>query len=116
MEGDKKKRKAMEYDQQEADEDGKMEEFFALIRSTRDIRDHLIRSEAAPQEASKMNKREPNVWTPKFEPKDFAEGSRSCPAPPSETEEAGPSKEDDREDKEQGMRKDSSGLDLKLSL
>lgn len=122
MDEDGKKRKAAPEDnRQQEEEEAKMEEFFALIRSTRDIQERLTRSRSVLQESSNPNQREPTVWTPRFEPEDFAGGggpSGSSPHPPPVSEGGGGhSKEDAGGEREEGMQQeDTTELNLKLSL
>jgi len=88
MEGERKKRKIT--DDEEEDEEVKMEKFFALIRSAKDIRDQLLdtgkagqtanqkapppatAASAKPEEDQSKGKIETAVWQPCLEPKDFA--------------------------------------------
>lgn len=67
-EGERKKRKITieaEAEAKEEDEDVKMEKFFALIRSTKDIRDRLLESEESRQQRKMAAERE-NIrrWPP----------------------------------------------------
>lgn len=58
-EGERKKRKiTIEAEAEEEDEDVKMEKFFALIRSTKDIRDRLLESEESRQQRKMAAERE----------------------------------------------------------
>ncbi|KAJ8439241.1 hypothetical protein Cgig2_030176 [Carnegiea gigantea] len=63
-EGERKKRK-ITIEAEEEDEDVKMEKFFALIRSTQDIRDRLLESEESRQQRKMAVERE-NIrrWRP----------------------------------------------------
>ncbi|KAK6915704.1 NPR1/NH1-interacting protein [Dillenia turbinata] len=78
MDGERKKRKV----DREDNEEEKMEKFFALIRSTKEVRDHLLGegSELKEKEKEKEEKKEAAegekqraVWNPTFQPEDFME-------------------------------------------
>ena len=124
MEGERKKRK-MENEGGEEDEEEKMEKFFALIRSTREVRNRLMRTGANLIEKEEGKKVEKDkallVWNPTFQPEDFIDeedNDKSKSSNPGATTPAGPSnkkeeKDHEEEDKEGGG---DDGLDLKLSL
>ena len=115
MEGQRKKRK-VEYE--EEDEEKKIEQFFALIKSTRQVC-HLLRGSS---KWSKKKQRDQNtkevdqekaaggsVWNPTFQPEDFLDQddkgtTAGHGASPSTVQ------EENEEDK------GGIGLDLKLSL
>ncbi|KAE9598171.1 hypothetical protein Lal_00003946 [Lupinus albus] len=61
MEGERRKRKI---ENEEENEEENMEKFFALIKSTKDVRD-LIDKKFDDDEKSK------GTWIPKFQPQDF---------------------------------------------
>ncbi|XP_061346001.1 protein NIM1-INTERACTING 3 [Gastrolobium bilobum] len=61
MEGERRKRKIIE--NEEESEEQQLEKFFALIKSTKDIRDRL--SKEKEEEKAK------GVWNPTFQPEDF---------------------------------------------
>lgn len=65
-EGERKKRKITdEAEAEEEDEDVKMEKFFALIRSTKDIRDRLLESDESRQQRRMAAERENTLrWRP----------------------------------------------------
>ncbi|KAK7278042.1 hypothetical protein RJT34_23064 [Clitoria ternatea] len=60
MEGDRRKRKMEE---EEENEERQMEKFFALVNSTKDVRDRLSKE----KEEEKLK----GVWKPTFQPEDF---------------------------------------------
>ncbi|KAK8515324.1 hypothetical protein V6N13_139701 [Hibiscus sabdariffa] len=106
----------------EDDEEEKVEKFFALIRSTREVRDRL-RNVGVPN----FSKEEEKVsagggggrWNPTFRPEDFVEDSASGSknplvlndAVPSSKTKLGPEKES-----KDGGGGGGGGLDLNLSL
>ncbi|KAM5560955.1 protein NIM1-INTERACTING 3-like [Rosa sericea] len=115
MEGDRKKRK-MDYE--EEDEAEKIEKFFALIKSTRQVCEILRGSSNWPLEKKDQNKKEEDrekrtggAWNPAFQPEDFLDQDDKAT---SDGHGAGPSKiqEEDKEEEDKG----GDGLDLKLSL
>lgn len=63
MEGERRKRKLE--NEEENDEEQKMEKFFALIKSTKDVRDLLSKEKKVDDEKAK------GIWTPMFQPEDF---------------------------------------------
>lgn len=101
-----------------ADEEEKMERFFTLIQSTKDILQSVAREtreRARPGEGERTRKVE--VWTPTFRPEDFA-GDES-PSGSVSGVQAGPSntKEEEEEGKaKREKQKEDNDLDLKLSL
>lgn len=117
MEGERKKRK-IEYE--EKDEDEQIEKFFALIKSTRQLRDLLRGSSNGPKEKRDQKKKEEGqekaaggTWNPAFQPEDFLDQDGKGT---SAGNGAGPSKI--QEEEEEGKKEDKEGvsLDLKLSL
>ncbi|CAK9155333.1 unnamed protein product, partial [Ilex paraguariensis] len=99
---------------EEENEEAKMEKFFALIRSIREVQERMTRGLGKSKEAEKKATKEKavQVWTPSFRPEDFME---EAPSRGPQTDISGSSdtqnkiKEDDKED-------GGDGLDLKLSL
>jgi hypothetical protein len=129
MAGERKKRKMeSEKGEGEGEEDGdeeerKMEMFFALIRSTRDVRDRLrgglneAKEKGSEDQKKLVEKESKAIWNPTFRPEDFMQDDKSK-RPPGDVQEAGPSKrekgeEDDKEDDKGGG---GNGIDLNLSL
>ncbi|XP_022742070.1 protein NIM1-INTERACTING 3-like [Durio zibethinus] len=117
-----KKRKMENEKEEESDdeeEEEKVKKFFALIRSTREMRDRLrnVPNGSKEEEEKKKKKQEEKsvaaMWNPKFQPEDFMEDSKS--KNPLSVNDAGPSskREQEKETKEGG---EDSSLDLKLSL
>ncbi|KAJ7977829.1 protein NIM1-INTERACTING 1-like [Quillaja saponaria] len=114
MEGERKKRK-LENEKEEEEEEETMEEFFALIRSTKQVRDRI---RCGSNELKEKEEKEGGIWKPSFQPEDFMEDDKLSKS----TDQAEPSnrkqkaavaeKEVDKEDKE----KEGNGLDLNLSL
>ncbi|WRX24894.1 NPR1/NH1-interacting protein - like 4 [Theobroma cacao] len=122
MESGRKKRKMGNQEEEEDDEEEeeeKVEKFFALIRSTREMRDRLRNVPNGSKEEEERKKQEEKqvaaVWNPKFQPEDFMEDSK--PKNLLAVNEAGPSsnreQEQGQDTKEGG---EDGGLDLKLSL
>ncbi|XP_030551731.1 NRR repressor homolog 1-like [Rhodamnia argentea] len=86
MDGDRKKRKIdTEPVAEEESEEEKMEKFFALIQSTREVRDHLRGSGVSSSEGTEKSRedrrkaeedqprpKEP-AWNPAFRPEDFSQ-------------------------------------------
>lgn len=116
MEGERKKRK-MEYE--EEDEDEQIEKFFALIKSTRQLRDLLRGSSNGPKEKRDQKNKEQGqekaaggAWNPAFQPEDFLDQDDKGT---SAGHGAGPSK---IQEEEEEKKEDKGGvsLDLKLSL
>lgn len=113
MERESKKRKM---ENEEEDEEEKMNKFFALLRSTREMRDRMMgRVGKSPEAKGKKGEGE----KPSFQPEDFMEGAnhyhQSKGTQPNPL--PGSSKREDeakQEDKREGSGND--GLDLKLSL
>ncbi|KAL4342500.1 hypothetical protein GQ457_08G004760 [Hibiscus cannabinus] len=110
----------------EEDEEEKVEKFFALIRSTREVRDRL-RNVGVPN----VSKEEEKVsaaagaggrWNPTFRPEDFVEDSASGSKNPLVLNDAGPSSktklgpEKESKDGGGGGGGGGGGLDLNLSL
>ncbi|XWS42297.1 hypothetical protein CRYUN_Cryun16bG0002600 [Craigia yunnanensis] len=112
-----------EEDNEEEEEDEEKEKkFFALIRSTREMRDRLRNVPNGSKEEEEKKKQEEKsvaaVWNPIFQPKDFMEESKS--KNPLVVNDAGPSSSSKREQEQVKETKEGggedSGLDLKLSL
>ncbi|KAK4748779.1 hypothetical protein SAY87_015365 [Trapa incisa] len=123
--GNKRKAAAQHHSSRSEDEDeeAKMEEFLALIRRTREIRDRINLGKSAAGESSNPNRKEPakaSYWTPKFVMEDFKDGGGpSAPPPPlslSVNEADGDSEHDGRRKKQEGRKQDSTELNLELSL
>ena len=99
------------------EEEEKVDKFFALIRSTREMRDRLRNVPNGSKEEEEKKKQEEKsvaaMWNPKFQPEDFMEDSKS--KNPLVVKDADPSskREQEKETKEGG---EDSSLDLKLSL
>ncbi|KAK4273374.1 hypothetical protein QN277_021790 [Acacia crassicarpa] len=62
MEGERRKRK-LENNEEESEEE-KLEKFYELIRSTKDVRDRLAHNKDKEE-------KDKGVWRPKFQPEDF---------------------------------------------
>lgn len=116
----------MEKDQDE-DEEEKIKKFFALVRSTREVRELMVKSANKLQEEEEKKKGEEDkssmaVLNPSFHLEDFIEGGGGkSKFPDQASPEAGPSskRQDDETEKEEdkeGGGGDHHGLDLKLSL
>lgn len=81
MDGGRKKRKTEDAEVEEDNEEEKMEEFYALIRSTRDIREWMFMSSVDRLRLEENQKKKADhdqnkpiaVWNPTFEPEDFRE-------------------------------------------
>ncbi|KAF5454217.1 hypothetical protein F2P56_023899 [Juglans regia] len=128
MEGKGKKRKmdneegGGEEEEEEEDEEKKMEKFFALIRSTRDVRDRLRTgvNESKDKEEKRPVEKEIKttaVWNPKFQPEDFPGEYKPKSSTPGASTPPGPSKREEKEEEEEEEdRGDDKGLDLNLSL
>lgn len=117
MEGERKKRK-MEYE--EEDEDEQIEKLFALIKSTRRLRDLLRGSSNGPKEKRDQKKKEEGqdkaaggAWNPAFQPEDFFDQDDKGT---SASHGAGPLKIQEEEEEEKKEDKGGVSLDLKLSL
>ncbi|RDX69522.1 hypothetical protein CR513_51353, partial [Mucuna pruriens] len=110
-------------EKEEESEEQQMEKFFALIKSTKDVRDRL--SKEKEEEKAK------GVWKPTFQPEDFMDDEefakvnvlRFQPAEPSgkETEEVPAHKESpeptaDPQPQNGNTNKSTDDLDLTLSL
>lgn len=117
MEGERKKRKIQD---EEEDEEEKIEKFFALIRSTRQVCELLRGSSNGPQKKDQNKNQEGDrekgtggVWNPTFQPEDFLDqDDKNTGAVPG----AGPSKIQQQQQEEKKEDKGGIGLDLKLSL
>ncbi|KAM4118844.1 hypothetical protein ACJW30_03G013600 [Castanea mollissima] len=114
----------MEEEGKEENEEEKMEKFFALIRSTREVRDLLMRTGAnsTEKEEKKVEKdKEVMVWNPMFQPEDFIEEDededndkpKNTPGAKSLADPSNKEEKDEEEDKE---GRGGDGLDLNLSL
>lgn len=106
MDVEKKKRKMEEAAADE--EEDKMEKFFALIKSTREVRERLV---AAP-ESRERAAAEKRPWNPTFVLEDFVEAS----PPPPEVEKEGTSAEGQKQESVEKSGKKGLDLDLNLSL
>ncbi|KAL7157602.1 hypothetical protein ABFS83_02G088000 [Erythranthe nasuta] len=107
MDGDKKKRKREDDDDEENEED-KMEKFFALIKSTRELRERIV----AGKEKTTGDKPQPAAepWNPTFRLEDFVDVP-----PPQIAAETGPSTTV-RKKQESDEGNGNKELDLNLSL
>ncbi|XP_020213780.1 protein NIM1-INTERACTING 1 [Cajanus cajan] len=115
MEEERKKRKI---ENEEENEEEKMEEFFSLIKRTKDVRDRLYNKEKTEKKID--GEREKSIWNPTFQPEDFIEMGKSIHAGPSEKEFI-EKKQDSQEatplpPTPQEKDKASEHLDLNLSL
>ena len=132
MAGERKKRKMESKEGEgEGEEDGdeeerKMEMFFALIRSTRDVRDRLrgtlneAKEKGSEDQKKLVEKESKAIWNPTFRPEDFMQDDKSK-RPPGDVQQAGPSKrekgeEDEKKDDKEGGGGGGNGIDLNLSL
>ncbi|GFZ09623.1 hypothetical protein Acr_21g0002220 [Actinidia rufa] len=102
----------------EEDEEEEMEKFFALVRSAKDVRERLNKSQE--EEKKKDEGEKPvGVWNPSFQLEDFMEGDYKSKDTP-QASLAGPSKREDEshETKEEDHKEGGGGdrLDLNLSL
>ncbi|XP_027367550.1 protein NIM1-INTERACTING 3 [Abrus precatorius] len=98
MEGERRKRKI---EKEEESEEVQMEKFFALIKSTKDVRDRLCKE--------KEEEKAKGVWKPTFQPEDFIDDEdlvriNIMPAPAPATEATGPSGKETKD----GVDKDSA--------
>lgn len=142
--GERRKRKMNSQEEKDDDEEEKMKKFFALIKSTREVRDRLrnnnnnnSNSNIEPNQEQKqerkfdivLGQKPAGIWNPIFQPEDFLGGidnynnniSKITPGGGGVGNEAGPSKREnhDQEDNnKQQDHKEGNGLelDLKLSL
>ncbi|CAA2997844.1 NIM1-INTERACTING 1-like [Olea europaea subsp. europaea] len=122
MDGERKKRKMENME----NDDEKMESFFALIKSTRDIRQSMMkgRDQSNKKDSVKPidDKPPPSpvvAWNPSFQPEDFMDDPQKMPLNHTAQLPAGSSskreKEEEPRDEDQG-REMGMGLDLNLSL
>lgn len=120
-----KKRKICHDDEvEEEDEDQKIDKFFALIKSIREAREHLINSSnkiALNSQRKKSNvaeevKKQIAVWKPSFQHEDFLEEgvASEFKKPPVTVTLVGSSQREGGADDQKGNDKES--LDLRLSL
>ncbi|CAK9185974.1 unnamed protein product [Ilex paraguariensis] len=107
MEGERRKRKM---DSEVENEEEKTEKFFALIRSTRELRELMTGRVDQTKEADKKATEEKavEVWTPSFRPEDFME---EAPSKSPQIDIASASETQDKTKEDGG-----DGLDLKLAL
>lgn len=78
MEGERRKRKKEKIEiVEDEEEEEKMNKFYALIRSTRELREHLITTTSAVAGEQIQNPIAPaataRVWNPAFQPEDFVD-------------------------------------------
>ncbi|XP_027353268.1 protein NIM1-INTERACTING 1-like [Abrus precatorius] len=66
MEEERRKRKL---ENEEENEEQKMEEFFALVKRTKDVRDLLFKEN--PDEKIEAKNKSSLIWNPTFQPEDF---------------------------------------------
>ncbi|XP_062144983.1 uncharacterized protein LOC133852273 [Alnus glutinosa] len=126
MAGERKKRKMESEEGQEEDEDDerKMEMFFALIRSTRDVRDRLKEKSSSEDHVKKVEKDHLKaIWNPTFRPEDFMQQDHDkskMMSPPGREPQPGPSKPEKEEEEEDDHKEvggnPGNGIDLNLSL
>lgn len=120
-----KKRKICHDDEvEEEDEEQKIDKFFALIKSIREAREHLINSSnkiALNSQRKKSNvaeeeKKQIAVWKPSFQHEDFLEEgvASEFKKPPVTVTLVGSSQREGGADDQKGNDKES--LDLRLSL
>ncbi|KAJ6995791.1 hypothetical protein NC653_012608 [Populus alba x Populus x berolinensis] len=102
-------------EEEEEEEEEKMEKFFALVRSTKQMHDQIrrnsnIRIFKEKEEIRKVGEEKVSTvaWNPSFLPEDFLEDGKDSQAA------AGPSKRKEEEKKDEG--EEGTDLDLKLSL
>ncbi|OIV95314.1 hypothetical protein TanjilG_07470 [Lupinus angustifolius] len=69
MDGEKRKRKIE--NEEENDEDKKMEKFFALVKSTKDVLDLLSKEKIMDKKVENDYEKAKGTWIPKFQPEDF---------------------------------------------
>ncbi|KAK4273375.1 hypothetical protein QN277_021791 [Acacia crassicarpa] len=71
MEGERRKRK-LENNEEESEEE-KLEKFYELIRSTKDVRDRLANNKDKEDKKDSFLEKDKGVWWPKFQPEDFTD-------------------------------------------
>ncbi|KAL8527760.1 hypothetical protein ACS0TY_005560 [Phlomoides rotata] len=114
MNNEKKKKRKMEDNEEE-----EMNKFFALIKSTREVRNQLVGASSDNREKLVNDNKPPaatELWKPTFRLEDFLEAP-SLPPPP-ETNKANPSMEVEKQEGGAGEKReeDKGILDLNLSL
>lgn len=120
-----KKRKNCYGEEVEEDQEAKMEEFFALVRSIRESRERLMNlgsdgyGEIREKGGKKMKEKEEenkvrSVWKPEFKVEDFFEEKKYCPL--NIAEEAGNSEILGATTMESDDKEAQIGMDLTLSL
>ncbi|PIA60880.1 hypothetical protein AQUCO_00300415v1 [Aquilegia coerulea] len=115
MEGERKKRKVGGND----DEEEKIEKFYALIRSTKDLRYRLSVGNGCTKEKNRREELEKElpVWTPRFEWEDFMAMEENRVTASSSSPTKTPTRRDGKAKEEVVEEEDSSSnLSLKLSL
>ncbi|KAL9427043.1 hypothetical protein AB3S75_033765 [Citrus x aurantiifolia] len=127
----KNKRKLQNEELQEQEnEEEKVEQFFALIRNTKEMHDHLRNSEGVKEEKEKEMDQEKKAakvsaaWNPTFQPEDFMEGdinningSKNFLSENQQVGSSSKSQENEEEKEKAEARKEANNeLDLKLSL
>ncbi|XVE89519.1 hypothetical protein DITRI_Ditri20bG0003100 [Diplodiscus trichospermus] len=108
-------------DDEKEEEQEKIEKFFALIRSTKEMRDHLRNRPNGSKEEEEGEEKKKQVaaaWNPTFQPEDFIEDSKfKKPSVANDAPAAGPSSKTQHEqEKEAKEGEEDCSLDLKLSL
>ena len=101
----------------EEDEEEEMDKFFALVRSVKDVRERLNKSQEGEKKKGEGEK-PVGVWNPSFQLEDFMEGGDKSKGTP-QASLAGPSKREDEtreEDPNGGGGGGGDRLDLNLSL
>lgn len=127
----KNKRKLQNEELQEQEnEEEKVEQFFALIRNTKEMHDLLRNSEGLKEEKEKEMEQEKKAakvsaaWNPTFQPEDFMEGdinningSKNFLSENQQVGSSSKSQENEEEKEKAEARKEANNeLDLKLSL
>lgn len=121
MDGERKKRKMENDEEDEGDEQKSVEKFFALIRSTKEARDRLLshgdHAKKGAEEGKTEKEKEVGAWTPTFQLEDFMDGSHGKAVKNFPVIQAGPSQRKEEEEKQETkLGTGGSGLDLNLSL
>ncbi|GLT43212.1 hypothetical protein SLA2020_171790 [Shorea laevis] len=111
---EKGRKRKMESEEGEEDEEEQMQKFYALIRSTMDMRDRLRNIPDGSKE--REEERKAAAWNPTFQPEDFMEDDKSKDPIPTPTQ-AGPSSKTEQQQEDETKEKgESRGIDLNLSL
>lgn len=97
---------------EDENEEEKIEKFFALIKSTREVQERLVEARETPA-AGKPQSSAPAPWNPTFVLEDFVEAPSP---PPPEAEKASTSTEGEKQESGEGSGNKGLDLDLNLSL